>query len=273
MKKNWKRWAPALLSVFGSACWIAGGAQLAAAAENLEHEIMKFPVWDVLSNTDGNPVDPTFNRSKSVEVDEKRQQAGHVPQDIQAALDGRVGESQEVAELSRSSDGSVEYDTGRKGGEQAGTAGELDKMHSQNLKPHSIRIANELKSAKLEIQGIRDSLSEIEKDSEGKVAKVRDPFLGNLKSFGHEALSDLRTARTHLSELESAARVTLKEDRAQVLSDTRKAFNQLSQVAHDFNSKMGKPGYWDNPQAVRSDLDRLESQIDQAMSRAESIAG
>lgn len=151
---------------------------------------------------------------------------------------------------------------------QAGTRG--DKMESQSnmnkeakemLAPHSLMISSNLHSALDQVKGLKSQLEVATSPSSKK-------SMEHIRSYRKEIKDDIAQVSAHQQQLQAGIKKFPDLAQADEFRAVTTALNEVKEVPL---LQMEGPNYWSNKEQAKSDLDRLETRLQNAIDKTKDF--
>jgi hypothetical protein len=135
------------------------------------------------------------------------------------------------------------------------------------LAPHALMIQSSLSSAMDQVRGIKGEM-DVSKDAK----KADQLAMKSYKSFIHEMRNDINVARTHERQLMTDARKYPEIANSNELRDMTPALKSLETNLASWESKASTSKYWMNQDQARNDINKIQQQLDNALSKVKSFS-
>lgn len=170
------------------------------------------------------------------------------------------GDQQQPGEMEQS---------GEMGGETGGVTQQQPdaKMKNQvkmDLAPHSVMIQSSLASAREHLRGLRTEF----KVSEGQPTT---PYITHFQMLSKEINDSVKAANVHKGELQGSIKRFPNVARSDDYKQVQSSVGDLAQFNQSWQSKISKSEYWKNQDQVKSDLDKLDQQLSNAIDKTQAF--
>ena len=131
------------------------------------------------------------------------------------------------------------------------------------LAPHTLMIRASLESAMTQVKGMKSQLDE--------VAFEEKMSTKHFKSYEASLKNDLSLANAHQRELKSSIRQFPGLAASEEFRNSDTSLNDMNSFAHSWATKASAASYWKNKDQAISDLNALESKLNNAINKTQSF--
>jgi hypothetical protein len=147
---------------------------------------------------------------------------------------------------------------------------QTDKSQSEaqaKLAPHTLMIETSLASAMDHVRGIKGELG-VTKD----MKKADQTAVKAYKSLVRDMKNELNVARVHERQLTNEIRNYPDLAKSDEYRSVNPALQDLQKSLNTWESKASSPKYWQNQEQARADVDNIEKQLNDALSKVKSFS-